>query len=324
MKLIPDSIDISEYLREPDPSEAVRPASHWAAEVRDFFFLGESQEGATLPWPKTEQLFRFREGEVTLWPGINGHGKSLVTTQVALGFCEQGEKVCLASFEMKPKKTMIRMTRQASGGAEPSMRFISKFNAWTDGRLWIFDHVGSIHPDRVLGVLRWSVDRLGIRHFFIDSLMKCVRGEDDYNGQKDFVTQVCAVAQDSGVHVHLVHHTRKLADEGQQPGKFDAKGSGSITDQVDNVLTVWRNKVKERRIADDVFESAEEREEERSKPDAVLICDKQRNGDWEGKIGLWVNPGAMSFRGDARPMMSLGMDFPEDPPRERQPGDDDE
>ena len=37
-------------------------------------------EGAKLPWSKAENLVRFGKGEVTLWIGINGHGKSLTVS----------------------------------------------------------------------------------------------------------------------------------------------------------------------------------------------------------------------------------------------------
>lgn len=33
-------------------------------------------------------------------------------------------------------------------------------------------------------------------------------------------------------------------------------------------------------------------------PDTLIICDKQRNGDWEGKIGLWFAPGPLQFLED--------------------------
>ena len=75
--------------------------------------------------------------------------------------------------------------------------------------------------------------------------MKCVSGEDDYNAQKNFVDALCSVARDLNIHIHLVHHIRKLSSEAQLPDKTDVKGSGSITDQVDNLLMVWRNKAKE-------------------------------------------------------------------------------
>ena len=96
-------------------------------------------------------------------------------------------------------------------------------------------------------MVRYCAKERGITHFFVDSLMKCVSGEDDYNGQKLFVDELTAIARDHGIHIHLVHHIRKPSDESHKPSKYDYKGSGSITDQVDNVISVWRNKAKEKK-----------------------------------------------------------------------------
>ena len=52
----------------------------------------------------------------------------------------------------------------------------------------------------------------------------------------------------SGAPIHrrlVAHHLRKPKDENEVPDKHDNKGSGAITDQVDNVMLVWRNKRKE-------------------------------------------------------------------------------
>ena len=76
----------------------------------------------------------------------------------------------------------------------------------------------------------------------------------------------------------------KKQDESHKPNKYDYKGTGAITDQVDNVISVWRNKVKEKK------REAGARDYSVDDPDALLICDKQRNGEWEGNIGLWFHP----------------------------------
>jgi twinkle protein len=103
--------------------------------------------------------------------------------------------------------------------------------------------------------------------------------EDDYNGQKKFLDELTAIARDKQIHIHLICHSRKLADENSPPGKMDLKGSGSITDQADNCVTVWRNKKKEAL-------AAQGKADEKA-PDNLLIIDKQRNGEWEGQIALW-------------------------------------
>lgn len=294
-----DNFDFASYMAGTEPIQKVRRASEYIDEVIEGLFSGAPEPGACMPWGKTHDVFRFRKGEVTLWIGINGHGKSLVTGQQVLSLMGQGERACIASFEMKPRKTMARMGRQWVGAAPQrdtsntaaiaSQRDVYRqFGEWTDDKLWLYDQQGSVKPETVLGVIRYCAVELNIGHVVVDSLMKCVRGEDDYNGQKDFVNELCALAADLDIHIHLVHHIKKLATEDQEPGKFDAKGSGSITDQVDNVLTVWRNKRKEKdQQAGKPVEAAE--------PDTLLICDKQRNGEWEGRVGLYFDRESNQF-----------------------------
>jgi twinkle protein len=258
-------------------------------------------DGASLPWTKTHHTIRLRPGEVSLWPGINGHGKSLLTSQVALDLVAQDQRVVIASLEMWPVKTLARMARQAIGNNAPPEKILIDFVAWLAKRFWIYDQHGRADPRTLIAVMRFAAVEMRVQHFFLDSLMMVVKGEEDYDGQKDFVTECCAVARDTGLHIHLIHHVRKLRDESDIPGKFDAKGSGSITDQVDNVFTTWRNKRKE---AESQLGKAKE-----SDPDALLICDKQRHGEWEGRVMLWFDQASMSFRGDERRGFTRGYEF---------------
>lgn len=296
-----DDIDFALYESQTEAKQKVKAARQWVQELIDKLGKVSVEKRAVMPWPKTHKLVQFRPGEVTLWGGANGHGKSLVTGQVALSLCAQDERVCVASFEMKPLKTLERMARQWStfnpndlafagtpGAVEQFRDLYEQFRDWTDTRLWLYDKQGTVKASQVCAVARYAVQELKVSHFIVDSLMKCVAGEDDYNGQKDFIDQITAIARDTGAHIHVIHHIRKPSTEDSLPGKYDYKGSGAITDQVDNVISVWRNKRKEKDRAAGKKVSDEE-------PDCKLICDKQRNGEWEGVIGLWFDPNSQQF-----------------------------
>lgn len=286
--LTADTVDFSAYLEETDAAHKVVRAGSFVDDVIAYYHGNAEMQGAKMPWRKTHGQVRFRPGEVTLWSGMNGHGKSLALGQIVLGFVAQKQRSCIASLEMKPMITLARICRQAKGGSLPDHDFIRRFHAATDGFVWLYDQQGTVRPDMMLAVVRYCADRLRIDHFILDSLMKCGIDEDDFNRQKRFIDSLTAVARDTGIHIHVVAHSRKKADEFSPTGKMDVKGSGAITDQVDNVMTVWRNKRKESEIQAGIHKSAQD-------PDAVIICDKQRNGEWEGKIGLWFNPAAMQF-----------------------------
>lgn len=297
-----DDIDFSFYERETDAQQKVKSASLYVQALLDRIASPVREKRQFMPWGKTHRLLQFRPGEVTVWGGPNGSGKSLVTGQVALSLCAQEQKVCVASFEMKPMKTLERMGRQWTKFnsndpqvlSDPNERrimidLLEQFRDWTDGRMWLYDQQGTVSWKQVCAVARYCAKEKGITHFFIDNLMKCVAGEDDYNGQKAFVDELCAIARDHNIHIHLVHHIKKPATDDSKPSKYDFKGTGAITDQPDNVIAVWRNKTKERnRQAKKLVSDTE--------PDALLIVDKQRNGEgWEGNIGLWFDKQSTQF-----------------------------
>lgn len=313
-----DDIDFSLYESETEAKQKVKSASIWVQELIDRIKSPISQPRVVMPWRKTHNLIQFRPGEVTIWGGANGQGKSLVTGQVALSLCAQNAKVCIASFEMKPIKTLERMGRQWSGenpehpaykgqahAEEYLIDIYSQFKDWTDGKLFLYDQQGTVSAKQVCSVARFCAKEKGITHIFIDSLMKCVSGEDDYNGQKAFVDEMTAIARDHQIHVHLVHHIKKPANEDYKPNKYDYKGSGAITDQADNVISVWRNKSKEK--AREVGKQVNDAD-----PDCLLICDKQRNGDWEGSIGLWFDRNSQQYVGSAGDEPIKMFNHPED------------
>ena len=277
MNVIDDNeIDFDEYLKGPSEEANVRPASSWLEEVIEAFKAPPEVTGAAFPWAKTMPIVRIRRGELSIWPGMSGHGKSILSGQVMLGLMAQGERVCIASMEMKPAETMQRMCRQAMGCHTPLVRDIRDFHRWTDGKLWLYDQRNSVTPDRILAVARYAHEKLHVTHFVIDNLMTCGIPEDGegwQSRQKQFVLDLSCHAHDTRQAVHLLAHVRKQQDESRPPSKFDVRGSASITDLADNVFTVWRNKPKEADRDNGFFAKADE-------ADCLLIVDKCRHGSW--------------------------------------------
>jgi twinkle protein len=207
----------------------------------------------------------------------------------------QGERVLIASMEMKPVSTVERMAKQAWGFERLTVDEARGFSQWTDDRLWIYDHLGSVHWEKLLGVFRYCCAELKMTHIVIDSLMRCGIADDDYKGQKQFMDALCTLKMDYPVHIHLVLHSRKLSDESQIPGKFDVKGSGTLTDLADNVVSVWRNKAKEAALQSPSHMRSAKDAAAIDGPDCLLCIDKQRHFEWEGKVALWYIPGCMQY-----------------------------
>lgn len=288
MNVIEDCIDFDAYLKGPDEAASIRSASDWVDEVICAFERPATQTGAALPWSKTNELVRLRRGELSIWPGMSGHGKSMVIGQIALHLMAQGEKACIASMEMKPAQTMQRMCRQAFASNAPERSQIRDLHAWTNNRLWLYAQQGQVSPERILAVGRYCHEQLGVTHLIVDNLLSCGIAEDGYDAQKQFVLALATHAHDTGQAVHLLAHSRKGVNELTPPGKFDVRGSASITDLADNVFSVWRNRGKE--IAQEEGNHTKNHE-----ADALLTVCKHRHGEWEGRIQLWFDRRSQTY-----------------------------
>jgi twinkle protein len=107
-----------------------------------------------------------------------------------------------------------------------------------------------------------------------------------------------------GVHVHLVAHSRK-SDRGAGhavPGAEDVKGTSEIASNAANIIGLWRN----RKLEDEIRIATEDADrgdaaaqlklrELAEKPPVIINVCKQRNGDWEGNVGLWFNPATYQY-----------------------------
>lgn len=280
-----------------DPEE-LKSAADYMARVKAMFYPAhDAPTCAQLELDQRFPWFEFRPGELTVWTGINGHGKSLFLSQVQLGLMSQGERFCVFSGEMIPEVLLKRMVKQATGADRPTPGYIDAVTEWLRERCFIFNQEGSATIKRLLEVFTYARKRYGVSHVVIDSLMMTDVPEDGpgaMTAQKEAIRALCDFAKRNGVHVHLVAHPRKGKDESAGPGKMDVAGSAKITDGADNMFSVWRAQKDE----------AEEYDPE--KPDAKLELKKQRNGDVQNySLWLWFNKGSMQFRAQKRALRTL-------------------
>lgn len=123
MFLTDENIDFSSYMEETDHKQKIKPAGLWVAELEEELINPPVDRSVPMPWLETQGSFAFRPGEVTVWAGANGGGKSLMTGQVALGLVKRDQRVLIASFEMKPKISIKRMLRQFAGKSLDSTNY---------------------------------------------------------------------------------------------------------------------------------------------------------------------------------------------------------
>ena len=300
---IPQTEEVLALLGDMEAAE-LRSAGEWTDELIERAEKGREILGESLPWDKTSSLFRLRPSEITVWAGQNGARKSFLTGMVAC-WLARTSPVCIMSLEMKPTETLYRMAHQASGTDRPARDWMRSFGAWADNRIWVYDQLDSIPPDRILGAVYYAAKQLGCKHIFIDSLAKCGTGDDPVV-EKAFIDRLAWAAKTLEIHVHLIAHVRKPQGQTQEyiPSKHDILGTSHTANLVDNIAIVYKSQIREQAIykRSQGFEITDKEQEAIDKSaDHLLIIDKQRHGDWEGKISLYFDRDTLQFKGDDTP-----------------------
>ena len=241
-----------------------------------------------LPFASSRDVFQMRSHELTIWFGIDGHGKSMLLSHVLIDLMANGQKCAMASLEMPLGKVAKRMARQAIGNDNPTAQAISAFCKWGLGKLWFYREPEGANTNRIYAAIRFAVKKLGVQHFVVDNLTCMLDRDEDMNEQKAVIKKLALLARDTGVHIHLVCHSRKVANEAEVPSRNDLKGSGAQLALADNVFIVWRNPV-----------AADKRKPD-CPCDAALVLGKQRHydgaGDDTGFWGLWFDQRSQQFK----------------------------
>lgn len=252
---------LDELLAEKDrPSSRVGHMSGWAD-------LDESLKG-------------FRDGEITVWSGYNGSGKSTVLGWLVNVWAGMGLRSCVASMELKTGSYLKWIAMQALGDDWESLTRddIIRWNQWVAPSFALLNHPASITLEKLLEVFTYAAQRYGCKQFIADNLMKIITPGDPMESQRRVITALKDFAMEWEVHVHLVAHPRKPPSTGTpKMTRYDISGTSDIANLADNVLIVNRTKQP---AAPGQYE-----------PDVTTIkVDKNREHGLEPEFTVIVNP----------------------------------
>lgn len=202
----------------------------------------------------------FYGGELSIWTGKRGGGKSTLLGQLLLEAVNQGQRVCAYSGELAAWRFKQWVTLQAAGPehvAAQQDRFSGKtfytvspliqkqIDEWWKGRFFLYDNKISSANDEnsLIAMFEYAVRRYGCSVFLVDNLMttrfSVSRDSDFYRAQSNFTGRLVEFAKKHEVHVHLVAHPRKI-DNSRAMDTDDVGGSGDIVNRADNVFSVKR------------------------------------------------------------------------------------
>jgi twinkle protein len=253
----------------------------------------DGSRGDALPWAKAAAAFRLRPHELTVWAGSNGSAKSTLLSEVMLALAMSGRKVLIVSLEMPAYRVAAKMAAQAMANSHPTRGQVEKWAESIDENMTFLDLTGDLEPAEAIKLMQYGAHELNAQHVLLDNLTKVISADNDHaEEQRRFMARCHRTAIDTGMHVHVVAHTRKPnGEEDRPPGRYEVAGSRTLVDQPDNVVLCWRNRPKEQKSADGKLGAIEAAEQ----PDLILRVDKQRHGRFEGQIGLWMDRNCWRF-----------------------------
>ena len=275
----------------------IKDTSSFADAVVDYYYK-EINSGKSLGLSKLDEGFLCRLSELSLVTGISSHGKTQMLMQW-VNHLSKDSKCLVMSMEMRPEITLARLTKIALGrnstGSPPTEKFIREYCEEKKEHIYIYDQQQETTSEDIFASLIYAKEVLGCQYAIVDSLMTVAdvgESENGYNDQKKFINKLSVLCKALNIHIFLVAHLRKVDDELKAPDAQAIYGSSNIRNLTDNILMVYRNKLKEKWAMD-----GEKTEDElRIIPDAMVYIQKQRNFPYEGKFGFYFNKNSLTYQ----------------------------
>lgn len=202
----------------------------------------------------------FAPGELSVWTGKRGEGKSTLLGQVVLDAVNQNHVVVCYSGELPEKQFKAGLLQQSAGYLWVTQRedavsgkvlyevprgIEAEIDSWWDERLFLTDigRENAHDEDNIIRLFEYMNRSRGADVFLVDNIMTAqLRDEVKlgfWRAQSVFTGRLMAFAVRNNVHVHLVAHPRKT--EGKRTLEADdVGGSGDITNRANNVFKLER------------------------------------------------------------------------------------
>lgn len=201
----------------------------------------------------------YRGGELSVWTGRRGEGKSTIIGQMLVEAVNQNKIACAYSGELPARQFKKFVLPQIAGPANldpvpdqrtgrteymPKKGVMEYINRWLEGRFLLTDikQEKAHDEDNILSLFEYAYRKYGCSVFLVDNIMTAqLKSEAElghFGAQKEFTRRLSVFAKKNDVHVHMVAHPRKAGAGGLSAD--DVAGANEIGNLSDNIFSVER------------------------------------------------------------------------------------
>ena len=199
-----------------------------------------------------EEIVGFALGEVTVWSGINGSGKSILLNQLSINAIDYGWRVAMWSGEMTDSRMLNWLVTQAAGKKYTHATkwknwftvqegVAQRVSEWTSDKLFIYNNEYGDNAEKLFIEIQNKVLKNNINVVVLDNLMildiLTIEGNDIYSKQASIMKMLSKMAKKLNIHIHIVCHPRKSSGLIR---KADISGTQNLTDLADNCILIHR------------------------------------------------------------------------------------
>ncbi|KAK7122424.1 hypothetical protein R3I94_019516 [Phoxinus phoxinus] len=214
--------------------------------------LANVEQVAGIQWSRFLELNRIlkghRKGELTVFTGPTGSGKTTFISECALDLCMQGVNTLWGSFEINNVRlAKIMLTQFAMQRLEENL---DQYDMWADKfedlPLYFMTFHGQQNIKTVLETMQHAVYLYDISHVIIDNLQFMMGQEnlslDKFAVQDHIIGAFRKFATISCCHVTLIIHPRKEEDD-KELQTASIFGTAKASQEADNVLILQEKKL---------------------------------------------------------------------------------